>query len=499
MEIVEGILTSNQCGHIILLNHDLINCDYIKWRLKMFIGRRSEVDFLKSRYEKSNGQLIVIYGRRRIGKTELLREFCKDKPHVFYSCKECTDAEQLSSFSGRMLRNTQASKYINKFNDWEQAFKFVTELPQQGKKLIVIDEFPYMVHANSSIPSLIQNLWDELLIREDVMIILCGSAMSFIEKEILAEKNPMYGRATGILKMNQMDFGDAVKFFPDFDFKDKILAYSILGGIPHYLKQFDGNLSIEENIKSNILTRGSVLYNEVEFLMRQELRETSVYNTLITTIAMGNTKLNDIFQKTQIDRAKISVYLRNLMDLNILSREFPITDGIKSTANVQRGLYNIVDNFFSFWYRFIFPNLSELEAGDVDGVFEYSVKPFIDSYSSKAFENVCIQCLRKKNTKGDLPFRFRKIGRWWEKGCEIDIMAFGDREVSIIGECKWQSTKMGISDLEHLKSKIKRTGAAQPYYYLFSKSGFNSELINLAGNDEHLYLIGLTEIEKVFL
>jgi len=464
----------------------------------MFFGRKDELEFLKSRYEKDIGQLIVIYGRRRIGKTELLREFCKDMPHVFYACKECTDDEQLNSFSSRMLKNAQISKYIQNFHDWEQAFKYIIELPQAGKKLLVIDEFPYMVHGNRSIPSVLQNLWDELLIREDVMIILCGSAMSFIEKEILAKKNPLYGRATGILKMNEMDFGDAIKFFPNFEIKDKIVAYSILGGIPHYLKQFDAKIGIKENIKNNMLSRGSVLYNEVEFLMRQELRETSIYNTLITTIAMGNTKINDIYQKTQIDRAKISVYIKNLIDLNILNREFPVSDTIKSTANVQRGLYSIADNFFSFWYRFVFPNLSELEAGDVDGVYEYSVKPFLDNYTSKAFENVCIQYLRKKNMQGSLPVRFRKIGRFWEKDCEIDILAFGEKEESIVGECKWQTTKVGISDLKHLKSKIEKAKVTKAYYYMFSKSGFTNELIKFAEKDEYLSLIGLKEIEEAF-
>lgn len=464
----------------------------------MFIGRKDELEFLNTRYKKNNGQLVVIYGRRRIGKTELLREFCKDKPHVFYSCKECTDDEQLSSFSARMLNSTPISKYTNSFDNWERAFKFVMELPQQGKKLLVIDEFPYMVGANSSIPSVLQNLWDEVLSRENLMIILCGSAMSFIEKELLAEKNPLYGRATGILKMNEMDFADAQKFFHDFKIEDRILAYSILGGIPHYLKQFDTADSIEENIKRNILIRGNVLYNEVEFLMKQELRETSTYNTLITTIAMGNTKLNDIYQKTQIDRSKISVYIKNLMDLNILNREFPVSDTIKSTINVQRGLYSIADNFFSFWYRFIFPNLSELESGDVDGVFEYSIKPFIDSYASKAFENISIQFLRKKNSKRLLPFRFKKIGRWWEKDCEIDILAFGDNEKKIVGECKWQSSKIGISELEHLKNKNIKLKLSEPYYYMFSKSGFTNELMKLAEKDKYLVLIGLNEIEEAF-
>ena len=273
------------------------------------------------------------------------------------------------------------------------------------------------------------------------------------------------------------------------------MAYSILGGIPHYLKQFDADTSIEENIKKNMLVRGNVLYNEVEFLMRQELRETSTYNTLIETIAMGNTKLNDIYQKTQIERAKISVYIKNLMDLNILNREFPVSDSIKSTVNVQRGLYSIADNFFSFWYRFIFPNLSELEAGDVDGVYEFSIKPFIESFTSKAFENICIQYLRNQNIKGLLPIRFKKIGRWWEKDCEIDILAIGANEGFIVGECKWKISKVGISDYEHLKNKATRLKLTDPYLYLFSKSGFNEQLTNFAKTDKFIKLVGLNELE----
>src|SRR5659263_110482 len=374
-----------------------------------------------------------------IGKTELLHEFCRDIPHVFYACTECTDDEQLISFSSRMLKNTTFKEFTKKFKDWEQAFKFVTELPHEGKKLVVIDEFPYMVFSNSSIPSIIQNLWDELLSRKDVMIILCGSAMSFIEKEILAEKNPLYGRTTGILKMNEMDFFDAIKFFPDYSNLDKITAVSILGGIPHYLKQFDQSLSLDENIKRNILQRGSILYSEVEFLMRQELRETTIYNTIIQAVALGNTKLNDIFQKTQIDKNKLTVYLKNLIDLGIVRREFPVSDGIKEQANVQRGIYQIVDNFFRFWYAFVFPNISELEVGDVDGIYEYAVQPTLEQYTSRIFEEVCIEYLRLLNRQNVLPFRFTKIGRWWNKNDELDVMATDrDKNNFLLGESNFR-------------------------------------------------------------
>ena len=225
----------------------------------MFIGRKMELSFLEEKYKSKEGQLIVLYGRRRVGKTETLKEFCKGKPHIFYSCRECTDRQQLLSYSEKVLKaGIPAAQYIHEFQDWESAITSSLELPGNGKKLLVIDEFPYMCRANGSIPSILQNLWDSSLKNADIMIILCGSAMSFIEKEILAEKNPLYGRATGIYKMTEMPFSDVIKFFPDYPPEDQITVYAILGGIPHYLKQFDHRISVEENIRKNILTKGSV-------------------------------------------------------------------------------------------------------------------------------------------------------------------------------------------------------------------------------------------------
>lgn len=449
----------------------------------MFIGRQNELDFLNNMYKKQGGQLIVLYGRRRVGKTETLHQFCKDKEHIFYSCTECTDEQQLKAFSSRILsKDIPAAKYIKEFANWEHLFKSILELPFKGKKMLVIDEFPYMVKNNPSIPSILQNLWDNQLKEQNVMIILCGSAMSFMEKDILAEKNPLYGRATGIFKMNEMDFYDAIRFFPDFTTLDKILSYAILGGIPHYLRQFDNKMMVEDNIKNNILHRGSILYSEVEFLMRQELRETNVYNTVIAAIALGNTKLNDIHQKTQIDKNKLTVYLKNLIDLGIIEREFPVPDGIKKQANIQRGLYQISDNFFRFWYAFVFPNISELEAGDVDGIYQYAVKSQLDVYVSHIFESICREYLRKLNIQNRLPFHFIKIGRWWDKRNEIDIMATDkDKKNFIVGECKFKNSSFNSSDLNNIITKFKPWEKdAKVYYYMFSKNGFTDEVVKIA-------------------
>ena len=462
----------------------------------MFIGREEELNFLEEKYKSKSGEFIVIYGRRRVGKTETIRKFCEDKKHVFYTCIECPDEQQLRGFGTRMLQTGMpAANYIKSFSDWEQAIGSITEIPGQEKKILVIDEFPYMVRANRSIPSILQKLWDEKLKNQNVMIILCGSAMSFIEKEILAEKNPLYGRATGILKMKEMDFYDAIQFVPNYSREDKIITYAILGGIPHYLKQFDDSKSLQENIEKNILTRGSILYSEVEFLLRQELRETAIYNIVIEAIALGNTKLNDIFQKTQIEKTKLSVYLKNLMELGIICREFSMDDQIKEQANVQRGLYRVTDNFFRFWYAFVFPNISELESSDVKGIFKYTVQPELDNFTSYIFEDICKAFLRQKNRQEELPFYFSKIGRWWNKTDELDIMAVDRLKKNyILGECKYRNQAFALFDLRNMKRKFTRLKSdVNVYYWIFSKSGYTEE-VQRAAREENIQLVGLEEV-----
>ena len=477
----------------------------------MFIGRKQELQFLEDKYNSKGGQLIVLYGRRRVGKTETLREFCKGKRHIFYSCREVSDKLQLRSFSEKLLKeNIPAANYIKEFSEWETALKSVLDLPYgDEKKLLIIDEFPYMCRGNESIPSVLQNLWDELFKDENIMIVLCGSAMSFIEKELLAEKNPLYGRATGIYKMEAMSFYDAVQFFPNYTDRDKIIAYSILGGIPHYLRQFNADLTLEENIKRNILTKGCVLYSEVEFLLRQELRETPLYNSIIEAVALGNTKLNDISVKSLVDdTSKTSVYLKNLIELEIIKREFSVDDGMKERANTNRGLYRLTDNFFRFWYAFVFTNYSELESGDADGVFEYAIKPNLHEFASFAFEDVCREYVRKMQRAGRLPFRYQRMGRWWGKttvrrkdktevqDTEIDLLAVSQKaDQYLVGECKFKGRPFSYAEYLDTSAKLsQQKEKAEFFYYLFSESGFDDNLIAEAEKNEHLILVGLEDI-----
>lgn len=311
--------------------------------------------------------------------------------------------------------------------------------------------------------------------------------------------------------MKAMGFYDAVKFFPDYSLRDKVFAYAVLGGIPHYLNQWNAELSVGENIRWNILTKGCVLYSEVDFLLHQELRETPIYNSIIEAVALGNTKLNDISQKSLIeDTSKTSVYLKNLIELGIIEREFSVDAGTKEKANSSRGIYRLTDNFFRFWYAFGFANYSQLEDGDVDGVYKYIVEPALHEFASFTFKDVCREFVRELQKDNVLPFRYTKMGRWTGKTTvrdknaksemrttetEIDLLGI-DREAKeyLVGECKFKKSPFSYSEYLDAAAKLKpQNPKAKFHYILFSESGFDEKIIKEA-EKENMSLYSLETI-----
>jgi uncharacterized protein len=463
----------------------------------MFLGRENELEFLSERYNSSKAEFIVIYGRRRIGKTELIKEFVKNKPHIFYTAVQMTNKIQLNKISDIISGYFDDKKYREPFSSWENVFKYIADCSDNKEKLVVIiDEFPYLVESNKGIPSLLQYIWDHHLKNKNIMLVISGSSMSFMERKILSEKNPLYGRATGIYKVQEMDFYSAKGFMPGSEMTEAIIYYSIFSGVPYYLDQIDKNRNMDENIKASILRNGAILFNEAEFLLKQELRDVYNYNSIIGAIALGNTKLNDIYTKTEIDKNKLPYYINNLIDLNIIEREFPITIKTKEKAKSKIGLYKLLNSYFRFYYAFVYPNLSELLEGNVDNIFKQTIKPNIDGFVSLEFEKVCIQYLRSLNRAGNLPFLFTKIGRWWSKDTEIDLVAFDVKGNYIFGECKWRNKKTGINVLHALKEKSKLLGndVKTAYYMLFSKCGFTNDLIEISNNDNNITLVNIEDI-----
>lgn len=296
--------------------------------------------------------------------------------------------------------------YLSRFADWGGAFLSVRDFQrnENGKSILVIDEFPYAVMGNREIPSILQKQWDTVLKDENVMIILCGNAMSFIEKEILAEKNPLYGRAGGICRMDEMPYYDAVKSVKEYTPAEKATVYSICGGVPYYLEQFDTAFSLKENILRSVLTKGSILYSEPGFLLRQELREPSVYNSVISSIANGRTKLSEIQDDLMMEKNKLSVYLRNLIEPGLAERAVECSRSDRTS--IQRGLYRIRNPFFRFWYAFVFPNLSLLEFGDTETVCKRLIEERLEQFVSSTSEDICIEYMKYRNMTLSLPFVF---------------------------------------------------------------------------------------------
>ncbi len=472
----------------------------------MFIGRTQELLFLNEHYLSSKAEFIVLYGRRRVGKTELLTEFCKDKPNLFFACTETTDKQQFLKFSECVLSYGNSRSLIKAFADWEDIFSRLPDLAGNSRLVVVIDEFPYMCKGNTSIPSILQSLWDHKLKHSNLMIVISGSSLSFMEDEILSSKNPLYGRMTGNYKLEPMPFGDAIKFFPHYSTEEKIIAYSILGGIPHYLIQFDQNISLRENVVKNILSKGSVLFNEVEYILHQEFREPAVYNTIAEAIAYGSSRFNEISERSQLESSKLYPYLKAMIEIGLITHEFSVTETSKNMTKRTQGEYKLTDSFFAFWYSFCYPYLSELVQGEAQTVYEEIIQPNLHRISAAPFENICIYYLRHLRKIGQVPFRFLKIGRFWGKVThkaegekpyttseEIDIYATDSTQTKyILGECKFTNEPFDMSQLKKLQAKLSLQG--EVWYYLFSLSGFTDSVKEYAANNTNTFLITAEDI-----
>jgi hypothetical protein len=456
----------------------------------MFIGRKNEIEILNNLYNEDKFHFIVMYGRRRVGKTTLLTEFCKDKPSIFFVAEEYNDKFALDSFSDKILSYFGLGGMVGKFESWEKAFLFLGQKAKNKRLAVVIDEFPYIVNSNKSIPSLLQNVIDHNLKDTKLFLIVCGSSMSFIEKEVLSYKSPLYGRRTSQLVVEPFNFFDSKKFFPNYGFEEQVMAYGVLGGIPQYLSIFNDKYNLYENIKTKILDKSSYLYEEPKLLLRQEVREPALYNSIIEAIAMGSSKLNEISTKVGVDTDKCSKYISTLIELKILEKVAPIELKAKS----RKSIYKIKDNFFRFWYRFVFSNKALIEQGLLDEVVENKIKPIMNDFLGMVYEEICIDYLKILNRNKKLPFVFEKIGKWWgnnpfkKREEEIDIVAIGNDNI-IFGECKWQNQKIDVAVLNNLIEKSTLFDYKNKHYILFSKSGFTSEAVKFAAHSNNIILI----------
>lgn len=461
-----------------------------------FIGREQELADLNELYSQDKFQLFVLYGRRRVGKTTLLNEFCKDKDTIFYSAEQSNNKLNLEKFSSRVF-NYYDENNLEPFSSWTNALSYIDERQKSEKLVLVIDEFPYLVKKNKALLSELQHLIDHKLTKGNLFMILCGSYMGFMEKEVLGSKSPLFGRRTAQLHMKPFNYQTSSIFLDGFSDTQKLELYGAFGGTPRYLQQINPKENFEENIKRAYLKVTSYLYEETLLLLRQEVQEPGVYSAIIEAIASGHTKANEISTKIGEDSAKCLKYIKTLCELGILHKETPF--GEKDSS--RKTIYGISDFMFRFWYRYVFANRTLIETGAQQALWTKRIEPDYNSYMGLVFEKVCTDYLSVKNAKGELPILFTSIGRWWGTNPathvqeEIDLIA-NDGKDYIFGECKWRNEKLDLSVLRELKNKadIYSKNRKRTYYVLFSKSGFTDTVINEANSDNSIMLIELSDL-----
>ena len=411
-----------------------------------FIDRNDELKFLEENYQKKTSSLIVIYGRRRVGKTEIITHFLKKHNGMYLLATQDVEKEILASFSKIVAQyyNDEALK-LNPFFTFEQLMEYLQKKTEKTKEKIVIeiDEFPYLVNANNAISSILQKYWDLSLKNNNIFLILCGSSISFMESQILGQKSPLYGRRTGQWKVEPLSYNNALKFFPNAEIKKQIEFYCMVGGIPLYLLEFEEKKSSFENIMHHIAQKGNILYDEVNFLLKEELREPKTYFSILREISNGKHRLNEISDAIGLERTSLTKYIQTLESLDIIEKYYPVTERKIKSKKVR---YEIKDNYFTFWFKFICQFRSDLERSEYTTFLQY-INQELPSFVGKRFQHICKEFLIKA-----LPFKFTKAGIQWGKipGTkniyEIDIVLLHEVTKHIVFvECKWKDLTMNQS------------------------------------------------------
>lgn len=452
-----------------------------------FYCREDELRKMNRRFEAGAFECVVIYGRRRVGKTALINEFCRDKKTIYFSALKATAAENLSALSKAVYQYERPSAdTYPEFSSFEAVLDEIGRLGKEERIVFVIDEYPYLAEAYQAISSRLQHLIDHIWQEGKLYLILCGSSMNFMQNQVLGYESPLYGRRTAQFKIAPMTYRETAVFHPEHSNETNAYIYGITGGIPHYINKLNVTDSLDDALMDNLFDRSAYLFEEPDNLLKQELREPAVYNAVIRAIAEGASKLNEIATKVGMESGPCSKYIKVLMELGLIKKETAITE--KST---KKTIYMIEDNFFRFWYRFVPENMSSISSGRFARSYDRVVKSKMHDYMGLIFEKMCKEYLMYY--ADDLPFDLVDVGQWWgtdpveRKEIQIDLVGVPVKEANkkvseyLIGSCKFKNEKIGMDELHLIEHYAEVFGKGKTYYYaIFSLGGFTQELIDYA-------------------
>lgn len=466
-----------------------------------FLGREKEILDLEKEYARDGG-FVVIYGRRRIGKTTLIKQFIKSKTAFYFLATKEVESQSMKRFAGVIARTTGNSVMQKAaFSDWLDLFQAVADYKPNEKKVLVIDEFPYLVKVNDSFPSILQNAWDEILKDSNVMLILCGSLISMMKKHALSYESPLYGRRTAQMRIAPLPF-TTVYENQKLSFEEAAEQYSITGGVPKYMEFFSDGQPLYEQIKENVLSKNGFLYEEPNFLLTDEVQVPTNYFSIIKVIADGNHKLGTIAGILGLETSALTPYLKTLSELGFIEKQVPVTE--KNAEKTRKGLYFISDNFLRFWFRYVYPYKGELELDNTQISLDELDKDFKEKFVAFAYEDICKEIFARLCSDKAIDFTPSKIGSYWlndkSGNTQIDVMAVDTVNKRLFaGECKYHNQPVDADVYFELVKKVDNSSeiksAFKGYtviYGVFSKSRFTSRMTDISNSNPNLFLINET-------
>ena len=430
-------------------------------QIRNFVDRKNELDILEQIHGNSGFRAVLIYGRRRIGKTYLIKRLMNGKTGVYFMCLDRSIRENVDNFARMAASNSLPHVKA------ENIIEFFERLaPYIDGYIVALDEFQYLIENDRSVLSDMQYVFDEVLADRDVMFIISGSSMGLVERVGADMRSPLYGRFVSRLRIRAMGFRDILEFHPDADLSEAMRIYSAIGGVPMYHQYFSG--SFTDDVKRTFLNPGHFLYNEAEFLLREELRDISRYSAILRSMAEGNARVTAIANSAYMDAKDIPKYMSTLMNLGIVRKVLPVTAPPKG----RNSIYEISDSYFRFWLTFVDRFRAKIEMGDLEAPVSY-INKNIDRYVGKTAEDVVRELLMRD---------YETVGRWWKKENEIDIVALNNRRKEILlGEVKWRNRPTGWNVVEELLEKKElvewNSGKREEKLLVVSKAGFTEKCL----------------------
>ena len=450
--------------------------------------RHTELKKIEQQYEKNGNQLVLLYGREGCDKEALIRIFCKGKKFFYYRARKASAQEQCMQFGHEIEKQYELS--LSKYN-YTEFFNRIRS-GNASKLVVIIDAFQNIAKRDEEFFKAILKLKAKKLYPGPVMVILASSSVAWVEQELEERLAEGMKKIDDMIKLDDLKFIDLVRSYPEYSVSDCVKVYGILGGVSSYMNRWNSKKDIRSNICKHILSPNGYLFEEAERYIGSELRELAIYDTILAAIAAGYRKLNDLFNQTGFSRAKISVYMKNLAAFEVIEKVSSFETG--GWENAQKGIYQIRSNYVNFWFRFVYPHLSDLYMMTPETFYDTYIEKELDDYMNRYFVQVCMEYLELLNMVEKLPIRIHKAGTWVGKTGNIDIIAQDSARNNLIGLCNWSRPELTYEMCEKLFDTMKKAKLKSDHYYLFSAKSFDQELLEKAKEDERLVLVDMTQL-----